>query len=406
MSSKPVSASEIHKIQTAQITDEMIASARELIGVWLRRDVHWPAISEPVSQHDIRRWALYSVGDDNPIWSDSEYGRRTVWGGVIAPPTFPFTFDSTIVAPGLRGVQWILGGSRWELFLPIRVGDQITARARLLDVVEKEGRNASRFVVQTGEVIFTNLRNEIVGRAETDILRIPRAGSGQGLRYEKKKADGDAGRPRVSYSPEEIDVIRRAYLEEEVRGAEVRYWDDTQEGEVLPPIVKGPLTLVDIVAFYAGRRSVYNPLKLAFLERERHPANVYLMPETGIPVHPAAGHFDAEIATRVGFPGAYDNGWQRMAWLGHLVTNWASDWGFVRRLSARLVKPVIVGDVTWCRGTVSRRYVENGEHLVDVECMGENQDGVTVMTGTASVRLPSRARDDVYGFAPARLENA
>jgi hypothetical protein len=32
---------------------------------------------------------------------------------------------------------------------------------------------------------------------------------------------------------------------------------------------------VDIVAFYVGRRNTYPPLKLAFAERERHPANVY-----------------------------------------------------------------------------------------------------------------------------------
>jgi len=87
------------------------------------------------------------------------------------------------------------------------------------------------------------------------------------------------------------------------------------------------MTLVDIMAFYAGRRSVYNPLKLAFLERERHPKNVYVSPETGIPIHPAAGHFDVEIAHEVGMPGAYDQGWMRVNWAGHLVTNWTSDWG-------------------------------------------------------------------------------
>src|ERR1700736_2526200 len=95
--------------QTAVITDEDVVKARELVGVWLRRDVHWPAISEPLSQHDIRRWALYSVGDDNPLWVDAEYGKRTIWGGTIAPPTFLYTIDTTIVAPGLRGIQWIYG---------------------------------------------------------------------------------------------------------------------------------------------------------------------------------------------------------------------------------------------------------------------------------------------------------
>jgi len=112
------------------ISDEMIAQARALVGVWLRRDVHWPAIAEPLSQHDIRRWSLYSVGDDNPLFTDAEYGKKTRWGSTIAPPTFLYTIDTTIVAPGLPGIQWVYGAVRWEHFKPVRVGDRIAARAR------------------------------------------------------------------------------------------------------------------------------------------------------------------------------------------------------------------------------------------------------------------------------------
>ncbi|MBO0878321.1 MAG: hypothetical protein J2P19_33540, partial [Pseudonocardia sp.] len=70
--------------QASGITDEMVRKAESLVGVWLRRDVHWPAIAEPISPIDIRRWSLYSVGDDNPLWGDSEYAARSVWGGIIA----------------------------------------------------------------------------------------------------------------------------------------------------------------------------------------------------------------------------------------------------------------------------------------------------------------------------------
>ena len=114
---------EVPAFQTAEISDEMLERARSMIGVWLRRDVHWPALAEPLSQHDIRRWALYSVGDDNPLWTDADYGKRSVWGSTIAPPTFLYTVDTTIVAPGLPGIQWIYGEVRWENFLPVRVGD-------------------------------------------------------------------------------------------------------------------------------------------------------------------------------------------------------------------------------------------------------------------------------------------
>jgi acyl dehydratase len=336
----------------------------------------------------VRRWALYSTGDDNPLWSDEEYARRSVWGGVIAPPTFLYTIDTTIVAPGLPGIQWIYGGTRWEHFVPVRVGDRITARARLIKMTDKSGEHARRLIVQTGEVLYYNQRNELVSRAEADVLRVPRRRSGAGLTgFEERQA---AGRQR--YSPEEIESVRQAYLTETRRGAEPRYWEDVCVGDQLDPVVKGPLTLVDIMAFYAGRRNTYPPLKLAFLERERHPANVYVSPSTGIPVHPAAGHFDEEIAHEIGMPGAYDQGWMRANWLAHLVTNWCGDDAWVSALNVTLRKPNLVGDITWVRGqVVGKSVTEAGEHVVELTCSGESQRGEQNMRGTSTVRLPSRS---------------
>ncbi|MFJ2033175.1 MaoC family dehydratase N-terminal domain-containing protein [Streptosporangium sp. NPDC087985] len=377
----------------ADITDEMADEARSLIGVWLRRDVHTPAVAEDIAPIDIRRWAMYSVGDDNPLWSDDEYARRTIWGGIVAPPTFLYTIDSTIIAPGLRGIQWIYGGTRWEHHVPVRVGDRITARARLIKVTEKTGSHAKRFIVQTGETLYFNQRDELVSRAEADVLRIPRKGSGKGLvGFESRKAAG-----RQKYTPEQIEEVRQAYLSQKPRGSKPLYWESVCVGDELPPIPKGPLTIVDIMAFYVGRRNTYPPLKLAFAERERHPANVFVSPSTGIPVHPAAGHLDEEIAHEVGMPGIYDQGWMRANWLGHLITDWCGDHGFVRKLGIRLQLPNLIGDLTWCRGIVVRKYVENDEHLVDIECWGENQRGERNVQGTATVRLPSKDVSSLEG---------
>lgn len=378
--------------QHAVISDAMVEEARSMIGVWMRRDVHWPALYEPVSQHDIRRWAMYSCGDDNPLWSDADYGKRTIWGGTIAPPSFLYTIDTLIVAPGLRGVQWIHGGTRWSLVRAVRPGDTIVARARVIKVDEKRGSKVPRFLIQTGEILFTNQRQELVARAENDIMRIPRARSGQGIR---QQPEGEACKP-TRYSKEQIEEVRAAYLGEKRRGAEPLYWDDVKVGDEIPRIVKGPLTLVDLVGFYAGRRNVYNPLKLAFLERERHPANVYVSPATGIPIHPAAGHFDAEIAREIGMPAAYDNGWMRVNWVAHMLTNWAGDWGFVQQLDVRVPLPNYIGDLTWCHGRVAAKEVDGARHLVQIECWGQNQRGERTTTGRATVRLPSRNPADRY----------
>ena len=378
--------------QHAVITDEMVAEAQAMVGVWMRRDVHWPAQYEPISLHDIRRWAMYSAGDDNPLWCDADYGKRSIWGSTIAPPSFLYTVDTLIVAPGLRGVQWIHGGTRWTLHRAVRPGDTIVARARVIRVQEKTGRRVARMLVQTGEILFTNQRQELVARAENDILRVPRARSGQGIRQLGEAQE----RKPTSYTPEQIAEIRDAYINEYRRGAQPLYWEDVAVGDELPRIAKGPLTLVDLVGFYAGRRNVYNPLKLAFLERERHPANGYVSRETGIPIHPAAGHFDADIAREVGMPAAYDNGWMRVNWIAHLLTNWAGDWGFVHQLNVRVPLANYVGDLTWCHGRVVRKSVDGPRHLVHLECWGINQRGERSTDGTATVRLPSKDPADQY----------
>jgi acyl dehydratase len=366
------------------LTEEAIEKARSLIGVWLRRDVHLPSLYEPISAHDIRRWTNYSVGDDNPLFCDPGYARLTQWGATIAPPTFLYTIDSGIVAPGLPGIQWIFAGGRWEHFEPVRNGDTINARARVIDVQIKEGRSVPRFVNQVGEVIYTNQVGQTVSRYEGDIFRVPRARSGQGFKFKKETAE------RYKYSPEEITEIAAGYRNEERRGSAPRYWEDCNVGDTLPVVLKGPLTLVDIVGFYAGRRTVYNVMKLAFAERDRHPSNCYISPATGVPMHPAAGHFDVEIAKEVGFPGAYDQGWQRLNWGGHLLTNWCGDHGFVRKYSGRVLVPNLVGDLTNLTGEVVEKIKEQGEALVQVKWWGTNQRGERNCDGLATIRLPSR----------------
>ena len=374
--------------ESPSLTDAQIDEARKLIGVWLRRDVHTLARYEELSVHDIRRWARYSVGDDNPLFSDADYARRTRWGRVIAPPTFLYTVDSGIVAPGLRGIQWIFAGSRFEHFKPVHAGDTITAMARLIDVQVKEGSKVARYVNQVGEVLYHNQHGDLVTRYEGDIFRIPRKRSGGGFKFAVKDAS-EAPKP-YRYTDEEIEAIAQGYRDEFRRGADTLYWEDVQPGDDLPMVQKGPLTLVDIVGFYAGRRTVYNVMKLAFQERDKHPSNVYYSPTRNSPMHPAAGHSDVEIAHEIGMPGAYDQGWQRLNWAGHLLTNWQGDQGFTRKLNGRVTRPNLVGDLTRMQGEVTGKRKVDGEALVDIRWWGENQRGERNCDGTAVVRLPSR----------------
>jgi hypothetical protein len=50
----------------------------------------------------------------------------------------------------------------------------------------------------------------------------------------------------------------------------------------------------------------------------------------------------------------------------------------------------IVGDTTWCKGKVKRKYAKDGYALVDLEIWAENQRGEITAPGLATVILPSK----------------
>ena len=95
-------------------------------------------------------------------------------------------------------------------------------------------------------------------------------------------------------------------------------------------------------------------------------------------------------AVDIGLAGATDCGAQRISWMGHLLTNWMGDDGLLKKLYVELRLPNFYGDTTWVKGRVTRKYVEGGEHLVDIECWGENQRGEITMPGHATIILPSK----------------
>lgn len=371
--------------QTPDITDESLPESRKLIGQWLRRH----SKSLQVTADYIRQYA-HTMGDDNPLFCDEGYGQKTRWGSIIAPPTFLHLVDSTIVAPGLRAIQWIYSGTDWEWFLPVRPGDLLNARVRMYDAIEHRGGHVPRMIEQIGEVLFWNQQGELVCRALGKTMRTPRAkASGGGMQYE----------PRLKrWADEELASLDALYEKEEKerRGSPPRFWEEVQIGEELPTIHKGPLRRCEIALMgyisTAEGENTANQGAHAYqvLHRRDHPADTYIDPETGIQDHPHRGHWEDFMAREVGMPGVYDVGLQRIPWLAQLMTNWIGDDGFLRRLDAYLRRPNVVGDVTWCKGKVAKKYVQNGEHLVECEVWAENQVGEFTMRGRAIARLPSR----------------
>jgi acyl dehydratase len=366
----------------AVITDEMLAELRSRIGVeWKPRE---PYFNNQVTRDAIRHFCD-GIGDPNPLFRDPEYAKKTTYGCIIAPPCFLYSVYWPAGRGGLPGIHAWHSGNDWEFYKPILLNDEITFSNVLTDVVERPSRMAGRIVIQYGDTFYRNQRGELVAKAKGWSVRAERAAAGEKGKYKEIA--------KANYTPEQLKAIERAYLCEEVRGVKPRYWEDVQLGEALTPVVKGPLSLRDMNAWLMGAGGLYmRAHRFAYEFQQRHPGTAMLDSTTGAMDVPELVHMEDTRAQEIGIPGAYDYGCQRISWLGHLLTNWIGDDGFLKRLYAELRLFNVVGDTTWCKGKVTKKHIEKGEHLVDIECWGENQRGEINMPGRATVRLPSKGK--------------
>jgi len=360
--------------------------ARALLGM----SVHVEQWNYEATRDTIRHYA-WGIGDDNPLYCDPEYAAKTRWGTIIAPPTFLYGIFDAVVAPGLPDIQWFYAGADWTFTRPVRRGDEITAEAAYASAKEVTGERVARMILQTGEVRYFDKSGSEVGRTLSHCFRVPRQSAEGGLRYE-------ARRPH-EYSRSDLEKIEQAVMNEYRRGAQTLYWEDAKEGEILPGTVRGPLTQIDMTAYYAGAvgTSGYKSTKLRW--KYGHWArnmpdklpNNYDPSYYGAATLPSIGHQDGKVAVlELGMPGPYDNGPQRIGFVTSCVTNWMGDDGFLREISVRIKLPVIFGDTTYTKGKVRKVHGGGRAGLVDVDVWAENQLGQITATGHAVIELPLR----------------
>ena len=183
-----------------------------------------------------------------------------------------------------------------------------------------------------------------------------------------------------------------------MRGSVPRYWEDVNEGDELPPIVRGPLRVVEII-FGAGRFDAFSTGIGAspggnhyyrWSSFRKHMGFAEPDPDTGVPDHPHRGHWEDAMAKIIALPGIYDLGPQRGSWSAQIVTNWMSDHAYVRKFYHELRRFNIEGDTTWVEGKVGRKWTEGDQHLVECETSCRNQRGERTGTCRIEVVLPSR----------------
>jgi hypothetical protein len=364
-----------------KITDETVADARRMIGLQLRPE--GPYLQDATA--DTLRNFCNGIGDLNPLYREAEYGRGSRYGGQIGHPMFPMAFGWIgRTRWGLPGVHGFYAGNDWELFRHVRPADRITAIERVVGVNEKTSKFSGRLVLQYVEASYSNQRGELVARALGTCTRHERKAAREAGKYSDIKT--------YEYSAEEFAKIDQCILNEEklMTGSNVLYWEDVDVGHELPPIVRGPLSLMDTMGFLVGcgRGHTHG---VVFKAAMKHPGHFFRNPEAGGGIeYTGIGHHRESVAKEVGVPGTYDYGPQRSAWMCSLVTNWMGDAAFLKRVRTEMRRFNTMGDSTWCKGRVSRKYVKDRHALIDLEIWGENQRGEVTTPGLATVILPSR----------------
>ncbi len=138
------------------------------------------------------------------------------------------------------------------------------------------------------------------------------------------------------------------------------YFEDIQVGDELPPLVKPPIQRIQLTR-YADASGDFNPI-----------------------------HVDDEFAKAAGMGGVFAHGMLSMGFVAQALTDWAGV-GTVRKVGVRFAALVRPGDVVTCKGKVLAKSSKDDEHLVELEVEAESQKGEKVVTGKATVSLPSRA---------------
>ena len=368
-----------------KITEEGIADLQKRIGVKIENTVEpW---NYEATRDAIRHYA-HGIGDDNPLWCDPDYAKNTKHGTIVALPSFMFS-TSRIVSGycgGLSGVHAMWAGADWTWHKPVLRNDQIHTEAYLKDLIEHQTRFAGRSFQQIYHVDFYNQDGDKVSEADSWVFRTDRDEARErGTKYNDVKGKIE------QHSDEDLAEWGKLYANEEIRGATPRYWEDVNEGDELPRMMKGPMTVTGFICYAQGWGGLYiRANKIAWKMQQAHPG-LGIKNRFNVPDCPERVHWDDDFAKEVGTPGAYDYGPERTSWLTHHCTNWMGDDGFLRKHKSQIRRHNPDGDVIFIDGQISRKFVEDGKHCVEISQRAETHRGELSATGSAIVQLPTRA---------------
>ena len=137
------------------------------------------------------------------------------------------------------------------------------------------------------------------------------------------------------------------------------YYEDVADGMDIPTLVKLPTT--QQLVKWAGASDDYNEI-----------------------------HYDKDFAQMAGMPSVIVHGWLTTSFLCQMLTDWIGDKGKLKKVNIRYQGMLFPGEEIRCKGKVLKKYVQDGDRLVDCEIWAENPRGERTTPGNATILLPSK----------------
>ena len=133
----------------------------------------YPETTYEVGLEKIREYAN-AVGQSEPVHHDREAARQAGFRDVVAPPMFAVVYSAPALGPaildpdvGINFAAMVHGGQEFVWGEPVCAGDEITTRAKVQEIYEKDGKGFYVF-----ESVSTNQDGDEVVRATwTTIVR-------------------------------------------------------------------------------------------------------------------------------------------------------------------------------------------------------------------------------------------
>ena len=122
----------------------------------------------------------------------------------------------------------------------------------------------------------------------------------------------------------------------------------------------------------------------------KHPTTMHLIKFAGASGDYYQIHYDKDFAQANGLPGVIVHGWLTLSFLGQLITDWIGERGTLVKLGGSYRGVLFPGEDIVCRGTVTKKYIEDDKHYVEARIWAENPKGEKTTPGSAVVVLPSR----------------